>query len=79
MIASLMLAFAAVVASELFDSGVRGSRDVRSTLGVTPLSIVPEIRNSVFQARRKKRMMALAGTVLLGIPALFLAVRLMAA
>lgn len=76
---SLILAFSAVVAAEAVDSSVRGARDLRSILGSSPLAVIPEIHNSVFQQRRRRRVTALAGSVIIGAPLLFLVVRLLAA
>ncbi len=74
---ALMLSFSAAVASEIFDSTVRSSRDLRSMFGVAPLAMIPEVRNSVTQRRHKLRLATLAASVLAGVPMLYLAVSLL--
>jgi uncharacterized protein involved in exopolysaccharide biosynthesis len=44
-ILGLMIALATIVAVELFDSKIRGVRDVHNLLGMYPLATVPEISN----------------------------------
>jgi uncharacterized protein involved in exopolysaccharide biosynthesis len=75
---AFMLAAAATFAVEFLDNGVRGSRDIRNLLGVTPLAVVPEIRNSVFMARRKRRLTMYGASVLVGLPVIYGIVHLMA-
>ncbi len=74
---ALMLSFSAAVASEIFDSTVRSSRDLRSMFGVAPLAMSPEVRHSVTQRRHKLRLATLAASILAGVPMLYLAVSLL--
>jgi polysaccharide biosynthesis transport protein len=76
---ALMFSLAAVVIGEALDTSVRGSRDMRGLLGRSPLGVVPEVRNSVRQARRRRRVAALAGSVIIGAPTLYFLVHLMTA
>jgi uncharacterized protein involved in exopolysaccharide biosynthesis len=79
LLAAAFLGLAAIVAAETFDSKVRGARDVRSMLGLNPLSVVPEIHNSVYHARHQRRLAMLVGSLVIGAPVAFLLVRLLAA
>jgi hypothetical protein len=63
-----MVALAAVS----LDPTVRGSHDVMTLLDVTPIAIVPQIRNSAFLQRKRRRLTALAATTMVAIPALYL-------
>ena len=45
----------AVIAAQLFDQSVRGVRDIRDILNVTPLAAVPVIETSVTAALLKLR------------------------
>jgi succinoglycan biosynthesis transport protein ExoP len=65
---ALMVALAAVS----LDPTVRGSHDVMTLLDVTPIAIVPQIRNSAFLQRKRRRLTALAATTMVAIPALYL-------
>ena len=77
LIASVVLSLGAVILAELLDPRIRGVRDIRNVLGTTPLAAVPVIRNSVYQQAVRRRLVAAAGAVLVGMPIVFLAVRLM--
>lgn len=82
-IVSLLLAavtaMAAVAVAESIDTTVRGSRDVRGLMGRTPLAVVPRIHNSVYFQQRKRRLVLIVGSLLIGAPVLYLVVRLAAA
>jgi polysaccharide biosynthesis transport protein len=60
---AITLAFAAALLAEMFDPTVRGSRDIRQVLDVTPLAIIPEIANSTTHAARRARWMRLAASI----------------
>jgi hypothetical protein len=47
-----------VVIAESFDQSVRGSRDVRSVLALSPLGVIPEIAD-VATARRQRWQVAM--------------------
>ena len=75
LLASLVIAFGGAVVAEIVDQNVRGSRDVRQTLAVAPLAVIPEIRDAGFQRRLVMRLGAYAGCVLIGSAVLMLAIR----
>jgi succinoglycan biosynthesis transport protein ExoP len=59
------VAFAAVVAAQFFDQTVRGVRDIRDILNVTPLAAVPMIETaSTMHLRRRQAMIFVARTAL---------------
>ena len=74
---ALALAFMAILAAEIMDTTVRGSRDVRSLLGLSPLAVIPEIPNSISRRIRARQMVAFATSVLVGAPVAYFVVRLM--
>lgn len=76
LILATILALGSAIAAELMDPSVRGSRDVRNVLQVTPLALVPQIRNSVFARQHKRRLSLLTACVVVGAPLAFLVVRL---
>ena len=70
-----MLSFLAALGAEAVDQSVRGSRDLFNILGVTPMAIIPEIRNSAFRKQRFAQLRGWAVSTLIGIPVLYLAIR----
>ncbi|MET0292128.1 MAG: hypothetical protein ABW136_07145 [Steroidobacteraceae bacterium] len=60
---AVTLAFAAALLAEMFDPTVRGSRDIRQVLDVTPLAIIPEIANSTTHSARRARWTRLAASI----------------
>lgn len=70
----LILALGAAIMAEALDPRVRGSRDVREILGVTPLAMVPEILTEEIGRARKRLAFgylgAMAGLGVVGIAAL---------
>ena len=72
LILGLILAGVAALGAEATDQTVRGSRDVVSLLDVAPTAIVPEIRNSVYLARHRRRLAALAASLVVGMPVAYL-------
>jgi hypothetical protein len=54
------------------DSSVRGSRDLVALLDLTPIAVVPLIRNAESVQRRRRRLTALAATTLVAVPLLYL-------
>jgi hypothetical protein len=59
------------VIAEMLDTRVRGAVDIRRTLGVSPLAVVPVIHNSLYWRERTRRLMTLAVTVLVATPVLY--------
>jgi uncharacterized protein involved in exopolysaccharide biosynthesis len=55
-----VIAVSITVAMEAMDQTVRGSRDVRDILGVTPLAAVPLIANTLAVDARKRRLLGLS-------------------
>jgi hypothetical protein len=51
---------------------VRGSRDVRDILGVSPLVAVPVISNSITAGVQKRRMLRFGACALAGVVAAYL-------
>ena len=60
------------VAREAMDQTVRGSRDVRDILNVSPLAAVPMISNSIAADLRKKRLLRLGTCAVAGVVAAYL-------
>lgn len=56
-----VFALAAVVLAEGMDQTVRGSRDVRRVLSVSPLAVIPQIQDATSVRRQRLRMAVLAG------------------
>jgi polysaccharide biosynthesis transport protein len=77
-IAAFVLAVAAAVAAEMLDTRVRGSRDIRNVLQISPLATVPTFHNSVYVRRHRRRLAAFAASVIVGAPLAYLAVSLLA-
>jgi polysaccharide biosynthesis transport protein len=65
---ALMVALGAIS----LDSTVRGRRDVMTLLNATPIAIVPQIQNAAYLQRQRRRLTALAASILVMIPALYL-------
>ncbi|HVO07149.1 MAG TPA: hypothetical protein VMT83_10225 [Burkholderiaceae bacterium] len=58
----LVLGISALLALEILSTKVRDSKDLRDLLGVAPLGLVPQIRNSDWRARHARwRMMTVGG------------------
>jgi hypothetical protein len=54
------------------DQTVRGSRDVRDILNISPLAAVPLISNSIAADVRKKRLLRLGTCAVAGVVAAYL-------
>ena len=67
-----LLAFMAALGASALDSTVRGRRDLVALLNLTPIGIVPEIRNAAFASRRRRRLAALTATTVIAVPAVYL-------
>lgn len=61
--ASGSLALGCAIGAELLDGKVRGTRDIRQVLGVTPLGSIPEIQNRAGRELLRKQWLGLGGTV----------------
>ena len=71
-----MLAFGAALAAEAFDATVRGSKDLGEILGVTPIAVVPDIRNSAFRKQRFREAALFAASMAAVIPVLYFVITL---
>ena len=69
---ALMVALAAAA----LDPSVRGSRDVAMILDMTPIAVVPQIRNAAYTRRRRQRLTAFAATILIAVPVLYFVIRM---
>jgi succinoglycan biosynthesis transport protein ExoP len=69
--AALALALTTTVAVEALDPKVRGARDVRDLLSVSPLVAIPTIRNSRSRRRNAWRFAATAASGVIGVWVLF--------
>jgi polysaccharide biosynthesis transport protein len=67
-----VIGVSAAVAREAMDQTVRGSRDVRDILNVSPLAAVPMISNSITADLRKKRLLRLGTCAVAGVVAAYL-------
>ena len=67
LVASVVLALTVTVAAEALDPKVRGARDVRELLGVSPLVAIPAIRNSRSRRRNAWRLMTASASGVIGV------------
>lgn len=74
-ILALILAGGSALLAEMLDSTVRGRRDIVELLGVTPLAVVPEIRNSSIQAQRTRRLAGTAAAFVIAVPLVYFVLR----
>lgn len=72
LIAATLLASMAALGAGALDFSVRGRRDLMALLEVTPLAVVPLIRNAEFAQRRRRRVAAVAAATVIAVPALYL-------
>jgi succinoglycan biosynthesis transport protein ExoP len=71
-IAATFLALMVALGVSALDSSVRGSRDLVALLNLTPIAVVPLIRNAESVQRRRRRLTALTATTLVAVPLLYL-------
>ncbi len=62
-ILACVLSLSAVTAAETVDQTVRGSRDVRRVLSLSPLAVIPMIQDTFSRRRQRLKLAALACTV----------------
>jgi uncharacterized protein involved in exopolysaccharide biosynthesis len=67
-----VIGVSAAVAREAMDQTVRGSRDVRDILNISPLAAVPLISNSITAQTHKKRLLRLGTFAAAGVVAAYL-------
>ncbi len=75
LIVGLVLGLTVAVAAEGLDQTVRGARDVRDVLAVSPLVAIPDIHNSRTRRRQAWRLAAVSGCAVVGIWIVFAAVQ----
>jgi len=67
LVASVVLGLTITVAAEALDPKVRGARDVRDLLSVSPLVAIPDIRNSRSRRRNAWRLMTASASGVVGV------------
>jgi polysaccharide biosynthesis transport protein len=72
---AILLGLTAVVIAESVDQSVRGSRDIRRVLGLSPLGVIPEIQDSATARRQRLQMMMLTVCVFVGTAVVLMAAR----
>jgi polysaccharide biosynthesis transport protein len=72
---AILLSLSAVVVAESVDQTVRGSRDVRRVLDLSPLGVIPEITDAVAVRRQRWRMATLTACVVVASTAIVMTVR----
>jgi uncharacterized protein involved in exopolysaccharide biosynthesis len=75
LVASVLLGLTATVAAEALDPKVRGARDVRDLLSVSPLVAIPTIRNSRSRRKGAWRFAAGTATAVIGVWVAFTVIR----
>lgn len=76
-IIAAMLALGCVFFAEAIDPNVRGRRDLADLLGVSPLAVVPEIRNSVSGRLQFRQTTTMAVCLLVSVPIMYFVIRLL--
>jgi hypothetical protein len=71
-ILAMIVAASSGVAAEILDPHIRGTRDVKVALGVTPLATIPYTPTSRDRRKRMLGMAAYAGVCLLGVGLVYL-------
>jgi protein tyrosine kinase modulator len=75
LVAAVVLGLSVTVAAEAFDPKVRGARDIRDLLGVSPLVAIPTIRNSRSRRRSAWRLAAASASGVVGVWIVFTALQ----
>ncbi|HEV7608204.1 MAG TPA: GNVR domain-containing protein [Steroidobacteraceae bacterium] len=75
LVASLVLGLTVTVAAEAMDPKVRGARDIRELLSVSPLVAIPDIRNSRSRRRNAWRLVTASASGVIGVWILFTVVK----
>jgi uncharacterized protein involved in exopolysaccharide biosynthesis len=75
LVASVVLGLTVTVAAEALDPKVRGARDVRELLQVSPLVAIPDIRNSRSRRRNAWRLVTASASGVVGVWILFTAIK----
>jgi polysaccharide biosynthesis transport protein len=72
---AVLLSLTAVVIAESVDQTVRGSRDVRRVLDLSPLGVIPEIQDAISSRRQRWRMATLTACVVVASTAIVMTAR----
>jgi uncharacterized protein involved in exopolysaccharide biosynthesis len=72
---AILLGLTAVVIAESLDQSVRGSRDIRRVLALSPLGVIPEIRDAATARRDRLQVMMLTLCVFVGTAVVLMAAR----
>ena len=72
---AILLGLTAVVIAESVDQSVRGSRDIRRVLALSPLGVIPEIRDAATARRDRVQVVMLAVCVFVATAVVLLAAR----
>jgi uncharacterized protein involved in exopolysaccharide biosynthesis len=72
---AVLLSLTAVVVAESVDQTVRGSRDVRRVLDLSPLGVIPEIQDAIAIRRQRWRMATLTACVVVASTAIVMTAR----
>jgi len=74
LVASVVLGLSATIAAEALDPKVRGARDIRELLSVSPLVAIPDIRNSRSRRRNTWRFVTASASGVIGVWIVFTAI-----
>jgi succinoglycan biosynthesis transport protein ExoP len=72
---AILLGLTAVVIAESVDQSVRGSRDIRRVLALSPLGVIPEIQDSATARRQRLQVAMLTACVFIGGAVVLMAAR----
>jgi len=75
LVASVVLGLTVTVAAEALDPKVRGARDIRELLSVSPLVAIPSIRNSRSRRRNAWRFVTASASGVVGVWIVFTAIQ----
>jgi protein tyrosine kinase modulator len=75
LVAAVVMGLTATVAAEALDPKVRGARDVRELLSVSPLVAIPTIRNSRSRRKNAWRFAAATASAVIGVWVAFTVIR----
>ncbi|MGH8296823.1 MAG: GumC family protein, partial [Steroidobacteraceae bacterium] len=73
---AILLGLTAVVIAESLDQSVRGSRDVRRVLALSPLGVIPQIQDAVTARRHRWQVSMLTLSVFVGAAVVLMAARI---
>jgi len=75
LVAAVVLGLTVTVAAEALDPKVRGARDIRELLSVSPLVAIPSIRNSRSRRRNAWRFVTATASGVIGVWVVFIAIQ----